>query len=116
MPLCGPVREYLDFPPEGHRTTLTAFRRWCIFDIMIRTQVQFPDPLYKRLKEIAIQKDWSLSEVMRKAAEHFVERFPSQSTVAVEWQFPTLDCGGDFLMDPALVAPETEAISQRNRE
>ena len=43
---------------------------------MTRTQIQFPDPLYKRLKMIAEQQDWSLAEVMRKAAEHFVERFP----------------------------------------
>ncbi len=43
---------------------------------MTRTQIQFPEPLYQRLKEIAEQQDWSLSEVMRKAAEHFVTRFP----------------------------------------
>jgi predicted transcriptional regulator len=36
---------------------------------MIRTQIQLPDPLYQRLKVIAEQQDWSLSEVMRKAAE-----------------------------------------------
>ncbi|NJK91407.1 MAG: ribbon-helix-helix protein, CopG family [Blastochloris sp.] len=45
---------------------------------MTRTQIQFPEPLYQRLKEIAEQQDWSLSEVMRKAAEHFVRRFPEE--------------------------------------
>ena len=42
---------------------------------MSRTQIQFPGSLYRRLKEIAEQQDWSLSEVMRKATEHFVTRF-----------------------------------------
>ena len=80
---------------------------------MIRTQVQFPDPLYRRLKEIAEQQDWSLAEVLRKAAEHFVDRFPSPPGREGEWQFPMLDCGGDFLSDPALVSCEADAIEER---
>ena len=73
---------------------------------MTRTQIQFPDPLYQRLKAIADEQDWSLPEVMRKAAEHFVNRFPERSTVREAWKFPTLDCGGDFLTDPADLRPE----------
>jgi predicted transcriptional regulator len=83
---------------------------------MIRTQIQFPDPLYRRLKEIAEQKDWSLSEVMRKAAEHFVERFPPTENIHEGWQFPTLDCGRDFLVDPALICSEADAIERRDSE
>lgn len=81
---------------------------------MIRTQIQFPDPLYKRLKEIAEKQDWSLSEVMRKAAEHFVDRFPRSPEREDNWQFPVLDCGGDFLSDPAIVSCEADAIEERN--
>ncbi len=81
---------------------------------MTRTQIQFPDPLYQRLKAIAEQQDWSLAEVMRKAAEHFVTRFPEQPKNPEEWRFPTLDCGGDFLRDPASVRPEAEAILKRS--
>lgn len=81
---------------------------------MIRTQIQFPDPLYRRLKEIAERQDWSLSEVMRKAAEHFVNRFPDEPTPRNRWVFPTLDCGGDFLTDPALSHPEADAVETRN--
>ena len=80
---------------------------------MIRTQIQFPDPLYRRLKEIAAAQDWSLSEVMRKAAEHFVTRFPDQPVARASWTFPTLDCGGDYLADPAGERPEMEAIRSR---
>ncbi len=81
---------------------------------MTRTQIQFPEPLYQRLKEIAERQDWSLSEVMRKAAEHFVTRFPEEPTPRKAWRFPTIDCGGDFLADPAAVRPEAEAILERS--
>lgn len=81
---------------------------------MIRTQIQFPDPLYHRLKKIAESQDWSLSEVMRKAAEHFVTRFPEDPKPKAIWRFPTLDCGGDFLTDPAQLLHEADAILQRS--
>lgn len=81
---------------------------------MTRTQIQFPEPLYQRLKEIAERQDWSLSEVMRKAAEHFVSRFPEGPRQAAVWRFPVLDCGGDFLIDPANLHPEADAIGERN--
>lgn len=81
---------------------------------MTRTQIQFPDPLYKRLKEIAEKQDWSLAEVMRKAAEHFVSRFPEYEKAPTTWNFPTLDCGGDFLTDPADMRVEVEAVHQRS--
>ncbi len=81
---------------------------------MTRTQIQFPDPLYQRLKEIAEGQDWSLSEVMRKAAEHFVTRFPEGPKPKVVWRFPELDCGGDFLTDPASLRSEADAILERS--
>ncbi len=81
---------------------------------MTRTQIQFPEPLYQRLKEIAERQDWSLSEVMRKAAEHFVTRFSEGPTPKKVWHFPTLDCGGDFLTDPATLRPEVDAILERS--
>jgi hypothetical protein len=81
---------------------------------MTRTQIQFPEPLYQRLKEIAERQDWSLSEVMRKAAEHFITRFPEGPKPRNVWRFPTLDCGGDFLADPASLRPEADAILERS--
>jgi len=81
---------------------------------MTRTQIQFPDPLYRRLKAIAEQQDWSLAEVMRKAAEHFVNRFPETPGPNGSWQFPVLECGGDFLTDPAAIHTEADAIQERS--
>lgn len=43
---------------------------------------------------------------MRKAAEHFVTRFPEEPAPKKAWRFPTFDCGGDFLTDPASLSPE----------
>jgi hypothetical protein len=83
---------------------------------MTRTQIQFPEPLYQRLKEIARQQDWSLSEVTRKAAEHFVTRFPAEPGIRTAWEFPTLDCGGDFVSDPAEERPEVDAVHFRSRK
>lgn len=77
--------------------------------IMTRTQIQLPDSLYHWLREIAEQQDWLLSDVMRKAAEHFVIRFPEDQKPKAVWRFPTLDCGGDFLADPASLRPEAHS-------
>ncbi len=81
---------------------------------MIDAGIQFPDLLYRRLKEVAAQEDWSLAEVMRKAAEQFVARFPQTPPQAVGWSFPTLDCGGEFLEDPEGRA-EADAILRESQ-
>lgn len=56
----------------------------------------------------------ALSEVMRKAAEHFITRFPEAPKPKAVWRFPTLDCGGDFLSDPASLRPEADANLERS--
>lgn len=94
---------------------LTSVWRLCRLYIMVRTQIQFPDPLYHRLKEIAAERDWSLAEVIRLSAEHFVSRFPKSAVTPSTWQFPMLDCGGDFLTDPAETSAEAEATLARSR-
>ena len=81
--------------------------------VVTRIQFQLPNPLYQRLKEIAEQQDCSLSEVMCKAAEHFITRFSENPKLQGVWRFPTLGCRGDFLTDPASLRPETDAIIQR---
>ncbi len=68
---------------------------------MTRAQLRFPDPLYQRLKVIAEHQGSSLSDVMRKAAEQFTDRFPQAGNDNKPWEFPILDCVGDFLIDPA---------------
>lgn len=80
---------------------------------MTRTQIQLPDPLYRRLKEVAACNDWSLAEVIRRAAELYVQRFPADQS-RDRWTFPTVDVGGEFLTDPSELRVEAEAIILRN--
>jgi len=54
---------------------------------MKRTQVQIPDPLYQEVKRVAQLKDWSISEVFRRAAEQLVAQFPSIKK-AGDWEPP----------------------------
>jgi len=81
---------------------------------MTRTQIQFPEPLYRRLKEIAEANDWSLADVVRRASENYVRRFPETPKRDDAWTFPTIDGGGDFLIDPAEVGAEADAILERS--
>ena len=82
---------------------------------MTRTQIQFPDPLYRRLKEVAQMNDWPLAEVVRRATELYVQRFPDTSVSGEDWTFPTVDVGGDFLVDPADLDSEATMVAERAR-
>jgi len=44
---------------------------------MVRTQVQLPDPLYREVKRIAEQQEWSVTEVIRRGAERMVRVYPA---------------------------------------
>ncbi|MEJ6700223.1 MAG: hypothetical protein QNL01_04540 [Akkermansiaceae bacterium] len=44
--------------------------------IMVKTQVQLPDELYRKAKQIAKEREWSLAEVMRRGLEHMVRACP----------------------------------------
>ena len=41
-------------------------------------------------------------------------RFPEEPLPKSAWRFPTLDCGGDFLTDPANIRSEVDAILERS--
>ncbi|MBT6276508.1 MAG: hypothetical protein HOI95_20535 [Chromatiales bacterium] len=82
---------------------------------MVRTQIQFPDPLYRRLKAIAEQNDWPLAEVVRRATELYANRFSDTQAPNSNWTFPTLDAPDDYLIDPSSVEAESEAIELRSR-
>ena len=43
---------------------------------MKRTQVQIPDPLYEEIRRVAERRDWSVSEVFRRAVEEYVAEVP----------------------------------------
>jgi len=82
---------------------------------MVRTQIQFPDSLYRRLKAIAKHNDWPLAEVVRRATELYVRRFADVEAASSDWTFPTLKAHGDYLADPASVEAESDAVDARSR-
>ena len=80
---------------------------------MTRTQIQFPDPLYQRLREVAEMNDWPLAEVVRRATELYLERFPEKEEALADWRFPTVKMGGDFLIDPSTTTMEAAIVERR---
>ena len=59
----------------------------CTIGSMKRTQVQMPDPLYEDVKRIAERRDWSVSEVFRRAVEQYVSEVP-EVTERDGWTLP----------------------------
>jgi hypothetical protein len=57
---------------------------------MIKTQVQLPDDLYYTAKAIALQREWSLAEVIRRGLEHMAVAYPVSSDPS-SWELPVLE-------------------------
>jgi len=56
---------------------------------MIRTQIQLPDPLYREVKRVAAEQDWSIAEVMRRGAEAVARAYPPfKNKAGSEWKLP----------------------------
>jgi hypothetical protein len=55
---------------------------------MIRTQIQLPDGVHLRLKRFAQQREWSLAEAIRRAAEEFLDRHPAPEKIIKAWHLP----------------------------
>jgi hypothetical protein len=70
---------------------------------MVKTQVQFPDELYRQLKRVAREREMSFAEVVRRGAERIVQSYPPLDVSAGEWKLPgPFDVGGrsDPFADP----------------
>lgn len=55
---------------------------------MIRTQLQLPDELYKRLKRLAKLQETSLADVLRRAGERELAAHPEIEASPKEWTLP----------------------------
>ena len=82
---------------------------------MTRTQIQLPQPLFRRLKAIAAARDWSLAELIRRATEVYAQRCPEDADPDPPWAMPVLRGSGGQLADPATLQVEAEAIEARSR-
>ena len=56
---------------------------------MIKTQIQLPDDLYRRVKHFSAEREWSLAETFRRAVEQFCARYPAEPMKEGEWSLPT---------------------------
>lgn len=59
--------------------------------------------------------DWSLADIVRRATELYIRRFPDYNAGAEGWSFPTLEVADDYLTDPADMHAEADAIALRSR-
>jgi hypothetical protein len=70
---------------------------------MVRTQIQLPDPLYREVKRIAREQDWSIAEVIRRGAESVARAYPAIKSVEDQdpvWSFPPPLKGRLLIRDP----------------
>jgi hypothetical protein len=49
---------------------------------MVKTQIQMPDDLYAKIKELADKKEWSLAEAFRRGAELLLQRYPAPGSTS----------------------------------
>lgn len=55
---------------------------------MFRTQLQMPDELYEQIKDLALHQECTMSEVIRRATEVYVQAHPIYTTPS--WALPQL--------------------------
>ena len=55
---------------------------------MTKTQIQIPDEMYQRAKQLAAQHEWSLAELCRRGIEYMLTVYPAHPLRAEEWRFP----------------------------
>jgi len=55
---------------------------------MVKTQVQFPDHLYREAKRVAIEQEMSFAEVVRRGLEIAVQGYPPGRAVGEAWTLP----------------------------
>lgn len=56
---------------------------------MIRTQIQLPDDLHASLKGLAKRKEWTMAELIRRAAELYLAANPA-SDRSSDWSLPVV--------------------------
>jgi len=68
---------------------------------MIKSQVQFPDHLYKEAKRISKEYEMSFAEVVRRGVEEIAKAYPPDRTPADKWRLPEAESLGEALLPEA---------------
>jgi hypothetical protein len=61
---------------------------------MVRTQIQLPDEVYARARQVARAKEISLAELARRGIEAILDQYPSPEVIGAEWTPPQVRSGG----------------------
>jgi hypothetical protein len=64
---------------------------------MVRTQIQLPDEMYRDLKRLAEEREWSLAEALRRGAELLLSSYPADRAPREGWQLPDPLTLGEFV-------------------
>ncbi len=69
---------------------------------MVRTQIQLPDPLYRKVRRVAETQDWSVAEVIRRGAEAVVRAYPEiKADQRGVWKLPPPIRSKMLIQEPA---------------
>ena len=79
---------------------------------MTRTQIQLPEPLFRQLKRIAGERDWSLAELVRRGMEAYAQTCPELTEPRKQWTMPVLRASGGHLVEPSEICAEAEAVEK----
>lgn len=55
--------------------------------LMVRTQIQLPEQLYRAAKRVAAEQEITLAEVVRRGLEHMLRIYPPRPD-SEEWALP----------------------------
>lgn len=55
---------------------------------MTRTQIQLPDAVYRRAKQLAEAREISMAELVRRSLELLLSQYPAPDQTVKDWQFP----------------------------
>lgn len=82
---------------------------------MVRTQIQIPDPLYREIKRIAREHDWSVAEVIRRGVEAVVRTYPPDKQSKREgWTMPPPIQAALKDSDPGWIKEQIRADSEHH--
>ncbi|MFT5906651.1 MAG: hypothetical protein ACI9E1_002263 [Cryomorphaceae bacterium] len=62
---------------------------------MQKLQILFPEPMINKLRKVAKEEDLPVSEIIRRAADLWLKRFPDKPTN--KKKIPTIDAGASMM-------------------
>jgi hypothetical protein len=65
---------------------------------MVKTQVQFPDHLYREAKRVAAEYEMSFAEVVRRGVEQVIKSHPPGRPGRDHWKLPSPQAMGAALL------------------